>query len=158
KQEAEKQLLKELRKGSLKIVMGGEKLKGEFALVKMQHAKDDNAWLLIKHKDDFAVTRKYSSEEFTYIDSPINKALKEEGKKVYGKLKKSDTQSNRKRTDPATVKEEAVKRFGDKKVELTHLNKVYFPENGILKKDIIDYYQAVSKYILPYLKNRPESL
>src|SRR5690606_29698904 len=44
KQEAEKQLLKELRKGSLKIVMDGEKLKGEFALVKMQHAKDDNAW------------------------------------------------------------------------------------------------------------------
>lgn len=43
-------------------------------------------------------------------------------------------------------------------LKLTHLDKVYFPEDGITKDDIIDYYRKISRYILPYLKNRPESL
>jgi len=37
---------------SLKFRMHGKKLKGEFALVKIKNGKDDNAWLLIKHKDE----------------------------------------------------------------------------------------------------------
>lgn len=45
-----------------------------------------------------------------------------------------------------------------KKVKLTNQNKIYFPEDGITKGEIIDYYQSVSKYILPHLKNRPLSL
>ena len=35
---------------------------------------------------------------------------------------------------------------------------MYFPESKITKGDIIDYYRKVSSYILPYLKNRPQSL
>lgn len=46
-------LLDQLAKGSLKIVMHGEKLKGEFALVRFKRA-GDNGWLLIKHHDEFA--------------------------------------------------------------------------------------------------------
>src|SRR5690554_2423207 len=50
---SEKQLLKELKQGSIKIRLHGEILKGEFALVKMKGA-EDNAWLLIKHDDEHA--------------------------------------------------------------------------------------------------------
>ena len=54
----EKILLAELKKGDVKIVLHGEKLKGAFGLVKMHKGgpgKDgDNAWLLIKKKDDAA--------------------------------------------------------------------------------------------------------
>ena len=40
--------------GHLTFILNGTKLKGEFALIKMQHA-EDNAWLLIKaHKDKYA--------------------------------------------------------------------------------------------------------
>jgi bifunctional non-homologous end joining protein LigD len=46
----EKTLLEELKKGDLKIVLHGKKLKGAFALVKMK-GRGENAWLLIK-KDD----------------------------------------------------------------------------------------------------------
>lgn len=49
---SEKALKKDLHKGSLKIVLHGKKLKGEWALVNMN--KSDNAWLLIKHDDDYA--------------------------------------------------------------------------------------------------------
>ncbi|MBS1597418.1 MAG: 3'-phosphoesterase [Bacteroidetes bacterium] len=53
KKEQEKLLLKQLKSGSLKIRMFGKKLKGEFALVKLKNA-ENNAWLLIKHKDEYA--------------------------------------------------------------------------------------------------------
>ncbi|OCA77740.1 DNA ligase D [Chryseobacterium contaminans] len=43
-------------------------------------------------------------------------------------------------------------------VKLTNQDKVYFPKDGITKGDVIDYYQSVAEYILPYLKNRPLSL
>ncbi|MBP1167023.1 MULTISPECIES: DNA ligase D [unclassified Chryseobacterium] len=43
-------------------------------------------------------------------------------------------------------------------VKLTNQNKVYFPEENITKGDVIDYYQSIARYILPYLKNRPLSL
>ncbi|QIY92155.1 DNA ligase D [Chryseobacterium gallinarum] len=43
-------------------------------------------------------------------------------------------------------------------VKLTNQDKIYFPEDGITKGDVIEYYQSVASYILPYLKNRPLSL
>jgi bifunctional non-homologous end joining protein LigD len=74
--EAEKKLLKALKAGHLKIILHGNKLKGEFALVKLK-AKKDNAWLLIKHKDQYAVQDDYDSEADTPKDSPINRWLSE---------------------------------------------------------------------------------
>lgn len=44
------------------------------------------------------------------------------------------------------------------KVKLTHLNKLYWKEEKITKKDVIDYYRDLSDVILPYLKDRPQSL
>ncbi|PQA92355.1 DNA ligase D [Chryseobacterium shigense] len=44
------------------------------------------------------------------------------------------------------------------KVTLTNQDKIYFPKDGITKGDVIEYYQSVASYILPYLKNRPLSL
>ena len=52
------------KKGSLKVELKGKKLKGEFALVNMK--KDDGkSWLLIKHKDEYAVTGQYNAEDFS---------------------------------------------------------------------------------------------
>ncbi|HVZ95757.1 MAG TPA: non-homologous end-joining DNA ligase [Chitinophagaceae bacterium] len=48
--------------------------------------------------------------------------------------------------------------FGKIKLKTTHLSKIFFPEDGVTKGDIIDYYISISGYILPYLKDRPESL
>ncbi|MBB6372605.1 DNA ligase D [Chryseobacterium shigense] len=43
-------------------------------------------------------------------------------------------------------------------IKLTNQDKIYFPTDGIVKGDVIEYYQSVAAYILPYLKNRPLSL
>jgi bifunctional non-homologous end joining protein LigD len=48
--------------------------------------------------------------------------------------------------------------IGKISLELTNQNKIFFPEINIIKAQMIAYYDAISEYILPYLKNRPQSL
>jgi bifunctional non-homologous end joining protein LigD len=38
---------------------------------------------------------------------------------------------------------------------LTHLDKVYWPEDKLTKGDLIEYYIRIAPFILPHLKNRP---
>lgn len=54
RKKGEKGLLSGIHKGNIKIVMYGKKLKGEFTLVKMKD-RGENAWILIKKKDKYAV-------------------------------------------------------------------------------------------------------
>jgi bifunctional non-homologous end joining protein LigD len=91
---AEKKLLKAVKAGHLKIILHGNKLKGEFALVKLK-AKEDNAWLLIKHKDTYAVHEDYDSEAATPKNSPINQLLSENTKKKLKKLHASPHENSR---------------------------------------------------------------
>jgi len=65
----------------------------------------------------------------------------------------------------ATVKEKESSKGGDKiyqfgktEVKVSHIDKIYFPKEGITKGDVVDYYISMADYILPYLKGRPESL
>lgn len=75
KKEDEKELLKELNAGSLKFVLKGKKLKGEFALVKIKNDDKGNAWLLIKHHDQYATDEPYNAENYTKKTSKVTKAL-----------------------------------------------------------------------------------
>jgi bifunctional non-homologous end joining protein LigD len=40
-------------------------------------------------------------------------------------------------------------------LRLTHLNKIYFPESGIRKRDLLAYYFRTGHLMLPFLKDRP---
>jgi bifunctional non-homologous end joining protein LigD len=40
-------------------------------------------------------------------------------------------------------------------VQLTHLDKVFFPDEKLRKGDLIDYYRMVAPRMLPYLRERP---
>ena len=42
-----------------------------------------------------------------------------------------------------------------KNIAFTNLNKIYWPAEKYTKGNLIDYYRAVSKWLLPYLANRP---
>jgi DNA ligase D len=44
------------------------------------------------------------------------------------------------------------------KPAFTNLDKLYWPDEGITKGDLVNYYESMAPYILPYLKNRPLSL
>ncbi|KAA3436630.1 non-homologous end-joining DNA ligase [Rufibacter hautae] len=45
-----------------------------------------------------------------------------------------------------------------KQISISHPDKLYWPEEGISKKDLVLYYQTMADVLLPYLKDRPESL
>jgi bifunctional non-homologous end joining protein LigD len=44
------------------------------------------------------------------------------------------------------------------KIEVSNLDKVFYPKTGFTKGDVIDYYIRVSPYLLPHLKSRPITL
>ena len=44
---------------------------------------------------------------------------------------------------------------GTKKIALSNLEKVMYPETGFTKGQVINYYTEIARYILPHLKNRP---
>ena len=194
----EKKMRAALKAGNLKVSLKGKKLKGEFALVQLKNSEKDNNWLLIKHRDDFAVDDEYDSEKETAKNSPINKWLSEnkdfkkpikktrsskkgadEGAKVLSKdvpagkpvakryskgtgkaagkqIKKSDSKSAAGKK--ATSIEDGAKKIGSASVMLTNTSKIYWPGEGITKGQLIAYYQDIAEYILPFLKDRPQSL
>ena len=62
KKESEKILREGYEKGDFKFYLEGQKLKGEFVLVKMKN-RGEKQWLLIKHKDKFASTEDILEED-----------------------------------------------------------------------------------------------
>ena len=44
------------------------------------------------------------------------------------------------------------------KVDVTNLEKIFYPKAGFTKGDVIDYYVRISSVLLPHLKERPITL
>lgn len=96
-----------------------------------------------------------------YLGTRIDKKAEE----VFLFFKKEDlTQLN---SDEMTITPENKKqktendydlKVGKTVLHLTNQNKIYFPKDKITKGEIVQYYNEVSELILPYLKNRPESM
>lgn len=55
-------------------------------------------------------------------------------------------------------KKEVTANIGGHALKFTNLDKLYFPEDGYTKRDLLNYYDAVSPLLLPHLKDRPLSL
>ena len=53
---------------------------------------------------------------------------------------------------------ERPSRIRRSRVRFTHLDRIYWPDEGYTKHDFIAYYDGVAELILPYLRHRPESL
>ncbi|RWY52284.1 DNA ligase D [Mucilaginibacter gilvus] len=82
KKAQEKHLLKQLNEGSLKIKLHGEKLEGEYALVKT-HGMGENGWLLIKHKDDFASDKDITKKDKSVLSGKTIESMEKTGEKVW---------------------------------------------------------------------------
>jgi bifunctional non-homologous end joining protein LigD len=52
----------------------------------------------------------------------------------------------------------AVWTVGGRRLEVKNLDKVFFPEAGLTKGDVLAYYRRVAGVMLPYLENRPLTL
>jgi len=139
----DKTALKEIKEGNLKIVLKGKKLKGEFALVKMK-GREENSWLLLKHKDNYAVTDEYNSEDYTpqrVIDKGIRFKEKEKlgrspAKKAAAKKKAPPVES------PGSKSEAPPKKY---KPALATLVDEPFSREGWLFEPKWDGYRAIAE-------------
>ncbi|WP_167273367.1 DNA ligase D [Dyadobacter arcticus] len=54
--------------------------------------------------------------------------------------------------------ETQVRKVNGNELKFSNLSKVFWPDDKITKRDLINYYYQVAPFILPYLENRPLSL
>jgi bifunctional non-homologous end joining protein LigD len=113
KAENEKILLQGFHAGQLKFRMNGKKLKGEFVLVRTA-SRGDNSWLLIKHRDNFAMEEDITQKGKSVVSG---KTLEQ----VAGDSTSNEWKSNRsvktKKRTLAPVKAARAKRTVSKKTQ-----------------------------------------
>jgi bifunctional non-homologous end joining protein LigD len=53
---------------------------------------------------------------------------------------------------------EAILDIDGHPLKFTHLDKIFYPKDGYVKRDLLNYYNAVAPLLAPHLKDRPLSL
>jgi len=135
KKAQEKHLLEQLKSGSLKIKLNGEKLQGEFALVKTQ-GMGENGWLLIKHKDEYAsakdITKKdksiLSGKTIEMMEKTSEKVWKEGGEQTIEKTKKKTAVKIAEPAEEVEQPKESENDAADAKTLLKKAPKSAFPK------------------------------
>lgn len=54
--------------------------------------------------------------------------------------------------------ESQVRKINGQDVKFQNLSKIYWPARKVTKRDMLNYYYQVAPFILPYLKDRPQTL
>ncbi|CAN5198019.1 DNA ligase D [soil metagenome] len=85
------------------------------------------------------------------VKKPIKENKKEKKTEKKSASKKTENTRNKQNGDN-TLDIDGVS------VTVTNLDKVYWPEEGYTKFDLIDYYLKMSDVIIPYLVDRPQNL
>jgi len=161
----------QFEKGKFKFDLDGEKLKGSFNLFRLG---DREQWLLVKGKDEYADPDWKlkllipDDEGHQFIeDAPTAKRrgnsrsakVSEKGdevKKTSAKPKKGERLPSLSSVlDKKHLEGDIRVKVGTYSVDLTSLDRVYWPDEGYTKANLINYYFQVADFILPYLKNRP---
>ena len=88
--------------------------------------------------------------------APTGTILKEE-KAHAEKILKAPGKSERK-TLLNPNDETLVRNIGGHDLKFTNLSKIFWPEEKTTKRDMLNYYYQVAPYMLPYMKDRPQTL
>ncbi len=120
--EQEKKLLHDYHSGSLRILLKGKKIKGEYALVKTK-GREDNAWLLIKKKDAAAASTDITKKDKSVVSSKTleqvasNKQSRQwvSNRDAKGKLKKNKPVGRDRAVSFAAISRKLLAATGDKK-------------------------------------------
>jgi bifunctional non-homologous end joining protein LigD len=103
---------------------------------------------------------KKASDVIKEKEVPTNKALHQKNAKKNAMtdkyLKPIEDKGRKTLLNPSD--ETQVRTINGHELKFTNLSKFYWPKEKITKRDLINYYYQVAPYILPYLKDRPQSL
>jgi bifunctional non-homologous end joining protein LigD len=171
------------RTGRLKFILHGEKLRGRWMLVRTSRGsafeRDQRQWLLFKERDDEA---KSQDKGDILMDEPVSvesgRDLDEiaadgdavwssmptsNGKRTNRRVKTKGKNVNvRRRATPRNTAalKQALADYDAKKetfagVRMTSPNKVLYPEQGITKLELANYYRTIADWVLPHIADRP---
>ncbi len=131
-----------MKSGNLKIKLNGDILKGEFALVKLNN-DEDNSWLLIKHRDEYAVDD-FNSEDLVPDQIKAMKNNKEGTARALPSAKKikAEKKSPRQTVDVDEPAEEAATGKPYKPMMAKLESKVFDDEDWIYERKL-DGYRAI---------------
>lgn len=87
-------------------------------------------------------------------ETPVKKIVRTASKKPL--IKASAEQGRKTFLNPTD--ETQVRKIGGHDIKFNNLSKVYWPKDKVTKRDMLNYYYQAAPYMLPYLKNRPQSL
>jgi bifunctional non-homologous end joining protein LigD len=88
---------------------------------------------------------------------PITEIVNEEHTLVKKKVLSTPGLQERKTLlNPA--EESQVKNVGGHDLKFTNLSKIYWPNDNVTKRDMLNYYYQVAAYMLPYVKDKPQTL
>ena len=78
-------------------------------------------------------------------------------KKLTARLLKTPVSTERKTLLNQKEKSQ-TKNINGHNITFNNLNKIYFPKKKVTKRDVINYYYLAAPFMLPYMKNRPQTL
>jgi bifunctional non-homologous end joining protein LigD len=114
-------------------------------------------------KDPKAVVREAVSEPPLSGDS--SSLTQEKGESVTADLKSlqeqkdiTPTKGNERKTFLSPKEETQTKTINGRELTFTNLSKLYWSKEKITKRDMLNYYYTMVPYMLPYMKDRPQSL
>src|SRR5438105_4272840 len=163
------------RAGKLKFKLHGEKLRGGWMLIRTSRASktgEQRQWLLFKERDDAA----RPAAEYDILDEDRSvatgrsmDAIAQDQDRVWSSKAKSNGRAKKKITKVAASPNGRARKAPPKVtrdgydpakeelegVRLTSPDKVLYPEQGITKLELAQYYRDIADWILPHLTDRP---
>jgi bifunctional non-homologous end joining protein LigD len=158
---------KGLAKGRLDFELDGDKLHGQWHLVRMRGKPGEKRsnWLLIKARDDAAREAGDPDILDEHPESVVSgRRIEEVAADKTGKAWSSnrsdqpaaDAPGKRtKRAADCAPPAATAKRFG---VTLTHPDRIYWPDAGVTKQRLAEYYANVWEWMAPHVIARPLAL
>jgi bifunctional non-homologous end joining protein LigD len=150
--------------GALHLTLHGERLQGGWRLTRIR-AGDKPQWLLQKLNDDFARPGNVAA----VIGQSAKKAPRPAAPAAPRRAQAAVVQRSpappaagaipaREFLERAGLAGDVVLEVDGERVQLTHLERVYWPEHGITKGELLRYYLRVAPAIMPFLEGRPAIL
>ena len=143
---------RQLKKGHLRFVMSGDKLRGAWDLVRTGVDRGKPRWLLRKAADDEAGP--FESDDLLGDPDEQRKptAVWISNRGARGATVSSETVTTKK-SKPTTKADPA-----EAMPTLSSGERVVFPEQGLTKAGVFEYYRAVGPFMVPEISNRPLAL
>ena len=131
--------------GKLEFALHGTKLQGQFALIRMRGpGRGKEHWLLIKMQDAYARPEAHADGNG----------------RAHGRANASQPHARTPlRTHTRTpARARRLAEPPEAGVTYTHTDKLLYPEAGITKGDVLDFYRRIATRLLPHLRDRPATL